>query len=67
MPFGTQIGAFRYIGSSTPISTVVGHPQHDAVFVNGRGDMGRTPALYRTDLLVSHEVGMMGARRCASS
>lgn len=31
--------------------------------VNGRGDMGRTPALTRTDLLVSHELGVMGGKR----
>jgi hypothetical protein len=31
--------------------------------VNGRGDMGRTPALTRTDLLVSHEIGLMGDRK----
>jgi hypothetical protein len=32
------------------------------VLVNGRGDMGRTPTLTRTDLLVSHEVGSRGKR-----
>ncbi len=31
--------------------------------MNGRGDMGRTPALTRTDLLVSHELGVMGGKR----
>jgi len=33
------------------------------VFVNGRGDLGRTPALNRTDLLVSHEFRGAGAQR----
>ena len=33
------------------------------MFVNGRGDMGRTPRLSRTDLLVSHEFGMMRTRK----
>jgi hypothetical protein len=63
LPFGTQIGAFEYVGSGTPISTVVNTLNTIPVFVNGRGDMGRTPTLSRTDLLVSHEVSMMGARK----
>ena len=33
------------------------------VFVNGRGDLGRTPVLTRTDLLVSHEFSFMGNQR----
>ena len=31
--------------------------------MNGRGDMGRTPVLTRTDLLVSHELRLMGNKR----
>jgi hypothetical protein len=31
------------------------------IFVNGRGDMGRTPALTRTDLLVTQQV-RLGAK-----
>jgi len=30
------------------------------VFVEGRGDMGRTPAYTRTDLLISHDVPLSG-------
>jgi len=60
---GTQIGAFFYGGSGTPISTqVVGQDQY-APMVNGRGDMGRTPALTRTDLLLSHELALADRRR----
>jgi hypothetical protein len=60
---GTQIGAFFYGGSGTPISTqVVGQDQY-APFVNGRGDMGRTPILTRTDLLLSHELSLADRRR----
>jgi hypothetical protein len=33
------------------------------LFVNGRGDMGRTPFLSRTDLLVSHELNLMQDKR----
>jgi outer membrane receptor protein involved in Fe transport len=61
-PFGTQVGAFVYAGSGTPISTqVVGLDQY-APFVNGRGDMGRTPFLTRTDLLVAHQFTMADRR-----
>ncbi len=60
---GTQVGAFFYGGSGTPVSTqVVGQDQY-APFVNGRGDMGRTPVLTRTDLLVSHELSLADRKR----
>jgi len=62
LPFGTQVGGFVYAGSGTPMSTVVNTTNTIPVLVNGRGDMGRTPALTRTDLLVSHELGGRGRR-----
>jgi hypothetical protein len=62
MPFGTQIGAFFYGASGTPISTYVNTVNQIPVFVEGRGDMGRTPILTRTDLLVSHNVRLGGSR-----
>lgn len=58
-PFGSQVGLFEYVGSGTPISTYVNSTNQIPVFVKGRGDMGRTPVLSRTDLLVSHEFSMM--------
>lgn len=61
--FGTQIGANFYGGSGTPISTYVVTGNQTNLFVNGRGDMGRTPFLARTDLLVSQEVGLRGSRK----
>ena len=63
LPFGTQIGGFVYAGSGTPVSTVVNSTNTIPVLVNGRGDLGRTPMLSRTDLLVSHEIGSMAGRR----
>jgi hypothetical protein len=62
-PWGTQVGAFVYAGSGTPMSTIVNTTNQIPVFVNGRGDMGRTPFLSHTDLLVSHEMGMMQSRK----
>jgi hypothetical protein len=56
MPIGLQVGAFFYGGSGTPMSTVVNSLDLEPLLVNGRGDMGRTPVLTRTDLLLSQEV-----------
>ena len=37
-PFGTQVGAFFYGGSGTPISTYVTSTNGADIFVEGRGD-----------------------------
>jgi hypothetical protein len=60
-PFGTQIGANFYAGSGTPLTTYVNTLNGIEVFVEGRGDMGRTDMLNYTDLLLSHEVRLGGA------
>ena len=60
-PFGTQIGAFFYGGSGTPLTTYVTSNHGADIFINGRGDMGRTPALTRTDILVTQQV-RLGAK-----
>jgi hypothetical protein len=62
-PFGTQIGANFYAGSGTPLTTYVNTLNGIEVFVEGRGDMGRTDVLNYTDLLVSHELPMAGSQR----
>jgi carboxypeptidase family protein len=62
-PFGTQIGASFYSGSGTPLSTYVNTLHGTQVFVNGRGDMGRSPVLTHTDLLISHTLTATQNRR----
>jgi Carboxypeptidase regulatory-like domain len=62
-PFGTQIGANFYAGSGTPLTTYVNTLNGIEVFVEGRGDMGRTDLLNYTDLLLSQEVRMGGTQR----
>ena len=62
-PFGTQIGANFYAGSGTPLTTYVNTLNGIEVFVEGRGDMGRTDMLNYTDLLLSQEVRMGGTQR----
>ena len=62
-PFGTQIGLNQYVGSGTPLTTYVRTINATEVFVEGRGDLGRTPMLATTDLLLSHEFGMRSTDR----
>jgi len=52
----TNIGTFVYLGSGTPLSTVVNTLNHIPVFVNGRGDMGRTSFLANADIQVAHTI-----------
>ncbi len=59
----TEIGGFFYAGSGTPVSTLVQDVQNVPLFVNGRGDMGRTPVLNQTDLLLAHEVKITESKR----
>jgi hypothetical protein len=63
LPTRTNIGAFFYGASGTPVSTYVTSTHSADLFVNGRGDMGRTPTLFRTDLQVAHDVPLMGSQR----
>jgi hypothetical protein len=62
-PFGTQIGANFYAGSGTPLTTYVSTINGTEVFAEGRGDMGRTPVLSQTDLLLAHELRLGGAAK----
>jgi hypothetical protein len=62
MPFGTQVGLNQYVGSGTPLTTEV-RTLHTLVYPEGRGDMGRTPMLALTDLLLSHEIRARGEDR----
>lgn len=61
--FGTNVGVFFYGGSGTPVSTLVNTVNQVPVFVNGRGDMGRTPILTQTDLNVYHDLKLSETKR----
>ena len=63
LPIGTQVGAFFYAGSGTPVSRTVYSINNIPLFVDGRGSLGRTPMLSQTDLLVSHDIRMAGSKR----
>ena len=57
-----------YAGSGTPLTTYVNTLNGIEVFVEGRGDMGRTDVLNYTDLLVSHgSCGWAALSACGSS
>ncbi len=54
--FGTEIGGFFRASSGTPITTQVVSGNDIPVYVEGRGDLGRTPFFTQTDLMVAHEL-----------
>jgi hypothetical protein len=54
--WGTEAAVNFYGGSGTPLSTYAWTINGIPIFVNGRGDMGRTAKLTQTDLLIAHEV-----------
>jgi hypothetical protein len=54
-PWNTEIGGFQLVQSGTPMSTYVQSTANIPVMVNGRGDMGRTPVLAQTNLIVAQE------------
>ncbi|MFB3906311.1 MAG: carboxypeptidase regulatory-like domain-containing protein [Acidobacteriota bacterium] len=54
--FGTELGGRFEVKSGTPLSTMVENLSQVPILVEGRGDLGRTPVLSQTDLLVSHEI-----------
>jgi hypothetical protein len=63
LPTATQVGAFFYGGSGTPVSRTVYSINNIPLFVDGRGSLGRTPYLSQTDLLISQDVRLAGSKR----
>ncbi|MFN0168725.1 MAG: carboxypeptidase regulatory-like domain-containing protein [Bryobacteraceae bacterium] len=58
----TRIGPQFFLFSGTPLTTEF-NVQDVPVFVNGRGDLGRTPLFSQTDLLLSHDFPVGEGRR----
>ena len=54
--WGTEIGGFFRVSSGTPVSTQMQTINGIGMYVEGRGDMGRTPVFSQTDLMVAHEL-----------
>jgi hypothetical protein len=59
----TDVGAFFYAASGTPLTTLVNTVNGTQPFVNGRGDLGRTPFLTYTNLVIAQEFKMGEVRR----
>jgi hypothetical protein len=59
----TNLGAFFYLGSGTPLSTQVYTKNLLPVLVLGRGDMGRTPTLTYTDLRIAHTIDLAESQK----
>jgi hypothetical protein len=55
LPWGTGIGVYWLAESGTPLQTEM-REKGIPFFPFGRGDLGRTPALTRTDVLLQHDV-----------
>ena len=59
----TDAGLFFYAASGTPLTTLVNTINGTQPFVNGRGDLGRTPFLNYTNLVVGHEYKLGEVKR----
>jgi len=63
LPWGTTVGVFQTVAQGTPMSTEInwngfGGNNQGGVFVNGRGDLGRTPLYTQTDVYLQQDVKM---------
>lgn len=54
LPWGTGIGLYWIAESGTPLQTEM-REKGIPFFPNGRGDLGRTPAMTRTDVFLQHD------------
>jgi len=61
--FGTQVGVNFFASSGTPISTFAFTTDQARMLVNGRNDMGPTPVLSQTDLLVAHDIKITESKK----
>ncbi len=62
LSWGTGLGLYWLAESGTPLQTQMSEFSIP-FYAFGRGDLGRTPAFYRTDLLVQHTFRMFGSHR----
>jgi hypothetical protein len=60
--WGTDVGAFFRAMSGTPVTTQVVSGNGIPIYVEGRGDMGRTPLFNQTDLVVGHTFKLAESR-----
>jgi hypothetical protein len=63
LPFGTALSGRFHVSSGTPLSTMVENHSGVPMLVEGRGDMGRTPVLSTTDMMISHDIKIAEGKR----
>ncbi len=61
--WGTEVGTFFRVMSGTPVTTQAVTVSPIPFYVEGRGDMGRTPVFSQTDLMVAHEFKVAEGKR----
>jgi len=61
-PWGTSVGLYQLLESGTPQQTQMSE-KGIPFFPFGRNNLGRTAALYRTDLLLQHDFRLGGRNR----
>ena len=59
-PWGTNVGLSTNVSSGTPLSTTINLVGYSPTFINGRGDLGRTPVYSQFDLALQHELKIPG-------
>ncbi|MBI4480774.1 MAG: TonB-dependent receptor [Acidobacteria bacterium] len=61
--FGAEVGVNFLAESGTPVSTYAFTTDRVRMLVNGRGDMGRSPVLSQTDMLVAHTFNITESKK----
>jgi hypothetical protein len=56
--FGTDVGVYFRVMSGTPVSTILTTAYWIPALPEGRGDLGRTPVMSQTDVLLSHAINV---------
>ena len=62
-PWGTTVGLNSQVSSGNPVSTSINLLGYSPTFINGRGDLGRTPVTSQFDLFLQHEFKVFGQQR----
>jgi outer membrane receptor protein involved in Fe transport len=62
LPWNTLLGLYWLAESGTPLQTSV-NQKNVPFFLFGRGDLGRTPTMTQTNLLVQHDFNVWGGHK----
>ncbi len=62
-PWGTRVGLDSQVSSGNPLSTNISLLSYSPTFINGRGDLGRTPILSQFDMFLQHDLKLPGTEK----